>query len=163
MKAVHLTGARAVGKSAVGWELFGRALRAGLPVAYLDTAQLGFHADPDHHRHNVTAVAANHHAAGARWLILTGPPTPAPPGATTCHLTATPEVLSTRRLRRSRGEGPPIPGDDLRGLTAARLAELPDTIPVDADLTVDTTGLTAVEAADAVLALLPDWFRAVSR
>ncbi|MDF5758333.1 hypothetical protein [Spongiactinospora sp. TRM90649] len=167
-------GARAVGKSSVGWEIFMRLVRDGVTAAYVDLAQLGFVTpapadDPGGHRLRARALGvvwAEYAAMGARRLILSGDAPghgivrlyiDAVPGAepVVCRLRAAPDRLAERLLRRGRGEGPPLPGDDLLGLPAASLLRHVERSALDtghADIAVDTSHLTVAQAADLVLA-----------
>ncbi len=66
-------------KSAVGFEVYLRRLRAGLAAAYVDLDQIGFcrpAPDPGNHRvktRNLAAVWQTYRAAGAQCLISVGP------------------------------------------------------------------------------------------
>ncbi len=134
-----LCGARAVGKSTVGYQVFSR-LRAEFKAAYVDLAQIGFAhpapaGDPHHHRLKAANLAAMWLAfrdAGARCLVVTGHVhdeaslrvyAKALPGVnlTVRRLEAGPAELTDRVLRRGRGDGPAIPGDELKGLPPADL------------------------------------------
>ena len=118
-------GATAAGKSAAGFEVFLRQLRAGLAAAYIDLGQIGFMSplpadDPGGHRlkaRNLADLWRAYHAAGARRLVLTGPVPDqraaavyagALPAArlTVCRLHAGPAQLA-RRISR-RGAGPQL-------------------------------------------------------
>jgi hypothetical protein len=76
-----LCGPPGAGKSAAGFEVFLRQLRAGVAAAYLDLDQIGFLSpapadDPGGHRlkaGNLADVWRTYHAAGARRLVLSGP------------------------------------------------------------------------------------------
>jgi hypothetical protein len=181
--ALFLFGPPAVGKSTVGFEVYLRAIRAGLPVAYVDLAQVGFCRpappdDADHHRlkaRNLGRVCAGHRAAGASHLIVVGNVTDAAdlaryraavPGAgwTACRLRAGREALTARVLLRGRGGGPGIMGDDLRGRPEndlyGRAADIAHTaLALDrsalGDVSVDTDGRDVDEVADLVTAVWP--------
>ncbi|MFE0021265.1 hypothetical protein [Amycolatopsis sp. NPDC059021] len=180
-----LCGAQGVGKSAVGWEIFADLLRSGAKTAYVDLGQLGFHRpvpddDPDNHAlkaRSLGALWANFRAAGARGLIVTGGVTDpatvgryaaAVPGTklTLCRLHASPAELTERILRRGRGEGPPIPGDELKGLPAEALHRLAERAAREADeldrtgigdFRVDTDDLPAGDVARLVRAKAGEW------
>jgi hypothetical protein len=72
-----LYGADAVGKSAVGWEIYSGLAAAGYPVAYVDTDYLGFCSPtPDDQAAlvagNLGATWVGFAAAGARLLVVSG-------------------------------------------------------------------------------------------
>jgi hypothetical protein len=76
-----ICGPAGVGKSTIGFEVYMRALAAGLCARYLDLGQTGFvrpdpPADPGRRQlmaRNLAAVWRNYHAAGARHLVATVP------------------------------------------------------------------------------------------
>jgi adenylylsulfate kinase-like enzyme len=76
-----ICGPTGVGKSTMGFELYMRHLRAGRTAGYIDLDQIGFlqpDADNDPGRHllkarNLAAMWRTYHAAGARYLVATGP------------------------------------------------------------------------------------------
>jgi predicted ABC-type ATPase/gluconate kinase len=135
-----ICGPPGVGKSTVGFEVFMRAQRRGVPAAYVDLAQLAFCRpapvdDPEHHRlkaGNVGRMWEAFRADGARLLVVTGNVTDretvdryrravAPSAFSVCRLRARPETLAERILLRGRGGGPGIVGDDFRGRPEAEL------------------------------------------
>ncbi|MBI0298747.1 hypothetical protein JBE04_30885 [Streptomyces sp. PRKS01-29] len=169
-----------MGKSAVGFEVYLRTLRAGFTVAYLDLDQIGCRSpvpedDVGNHRvkaRNLAALWRNYRAAGAHALVITGPvqdetalevyrdalPTAA---FTVCGLRAGREELTRRIMRRGQGEGWQQPGDPLRGQSTAHLLRIADQAVTSAipperaklgDLWFDTDGRTVEQVADAVLA-----------
>jgi hypothetical protein len=179
-----LCGATAVGKSTVGYEFFTR-VRAGIKAAYVDLAQIGFcrpapaH-DPDNHRlkaANLAAMWPAFRGAGARCLIVTGrvnDPTvirtyaDAFPAATftVCRLHAGPAALTDRILRRGRGGGPVILGDELNGQPPSRLRQVAEQAARDADhlqraqigdLWVDTDERCIEEIAELITAKTAGW------
>ncbi|MEY9904839.1 hypothetical protein ABIA35_001055 [Catenulispora sp. MAP12-49] len=171
---VFLTGARAVGKSTIGYALFTRLNRTVAKSAYMDLAQLGFCRpvpadDPQHHRLKATVLAAGWRTfrdAGARHLVVTGVigaqhdfdryrwalgPVP----VMVVRLDADPPALAERVALRARGAGPAIPGDELRGLGVSEQQAvieqaLRQVSAVAADLVLDTTALTVAEATSAL-------------
>jgi chloramphenicol 3-O-phosphotransferase len=171
-------GAAGVGKSAVGFEVYLRQLRAGAAAAYVDLDQIGFTSavpagDPGGHRlraRNLADLWRAYHEAGARRLILSGPVPDARAAAvyagalpaadvTVCRLHAGPAELARRITRRGQGLGWPQPGDLLIGQPEARLRLLTERAAADAealdrsglgDLRIDTDGLSVDEAADLV-------------
>ncbi|MGO8959695.1 MAG: hypothetical protein ACLQFR_20355 [Streptosporangiaceae bacterium] len=76
-----ICGPTGVGKSTIGFELYLRYLRVGHTAGYIDLDQIGFlepeaAGDPGHHllkARNFAAMWRTYHAAGARYLIATGP------------------------------------------------------------------------------------------
>lgn len=179
------SGATAVGKSTVGYEVFSQIVRTGVRAAYVDLKQIGAlrptaDDDPDGHRlkaRNLAALWAGYRAAQARCLIVSGHAdrddtvrdyAELLPGAglTVCRLHAGPATLAERVMRRGRGGGPAIPGDELKGLRpealhsvaerAAREASALD-IAGAGDLRIDTDDRSAREVAEEVRALIGDW------
>ncbi|MCO1578404.1 hypothetical protein M8C13_21880 [Crossiella sp. SN42] len=162
MKALLLCGPRGVGKSVVAWAVFAHLARTGQPAAYLDLAQLGF-CRPDQgwvKARNLAAAWRTFRATGARYLVLSGEVSDAAtldayaaalPGVplTVCRLHADQDRLTERLLARGRGEGPPIPGDDLRGRPPAELRRLAATAshPPLGDLCLDSTDRSVAEVA----------------
>lgn len=187
-RVLLVCGATGTGKSAAGFEVYRRHLAAGQTAAYADLDQLGScHPDPagDPGRHrlkarNLGVLWRTYHAAGARFLVATGPiPDSQALGAytaalssadiTVCRLHANPAELLRRVECRGRGESWPQPGDSLRGQPAERLredaaraaaeAELLDRAAVG-DIRVDTSALTIEQTADQLqrfLLLSVDW------
>ncbi|MFL6073224.1 MAG: AAA family ATPase [Mycobacteriales bacterium] len=174
-----LCGPPAVGKSSVGYEVFTQVNRSGVRAAYLDLAQVGFcRPAPDEVRiSNLAAVWANHLAAGARCLVMTGQVTSdevvgryagALPGATltVCRLGAGADELVERVMRRGRGEGPQLAGDGLRGQPADVLRRRAEEAVATAraldrarvgDVCVDTGGRSVREVARLVRASAGGW------
>jgi hypothetical protein len=179
---IWLCGARAVGKSTVGYSLFTRINRTVAKSAYMDLTQVGFcrpipAGDPHHHMLRATILAAcwrNFRAANAHHLVVTGSITAADDlehyraalnwePIILISLYADRSALAARIALRANGVGPAIPGDDLRGLSASEQDEILDQDLRDSaatksrgvdDLALDTTDLTAQEAADALFARL---------
>lgn len=173
-----LCGASGVGKSSVGWEIFCQVRATGVRAAYLDFDQIGFFLpapadDPDNHRlkaANLGVLWPNLSAAGAGCLVASGlvdtsdairAYVDAVPGLTptVCRLRAGPAELQERILRRGWGGGPPIPGDELSGASAERLAQVIAESVQNAhdlerdrigDLCVDTDGRSIPEVAELV-------------
>jgi chloramphenicol 3-O-phosphotransferase len=167
-----------VGKSAVGFEVYLRQLRAGVAAAYLDLGQIGFMSaapagDPGGHRlraRNLADLWRAYHDAGARRLVLSGPVPDAraaavyaaalpAAGLTVCRLHAGPAELARRISRRGQGLSWPQPGDPLIGQPQARLRLAAERAAADSealdrsglgDLRIDTSGLSVGEAADLV-------------
>lgn len=138
-RAVLICGPTGVGKSTVGFGLFGDLQADGRTAAYLDLQQLGFLADlpgdaPGGHEVVAGCVADlwdQYRAVGAQDLVLTGKVEQAADveryrnavGATSlvvCRLRTSPAALRDRILARTRGGGPMLAGDALVGLTAEK-------------------------------------------
>ncbi len=76
-----LCGPAGVGKSTTGFQLYLRCLKAGLTASYIDLDQIGFltppaDGDPGNHKlkaGNLAAIWRTYYAAGARYLVMTGP------------------------------------------------------------------------------------------
>jgi hypothetical protein len=171
-------GATGAGKSAAGFEVFLRQLRAGVAAAYIDLDQIGFMSpvppdDPGSHRlkaRNLADLWAAYHAAGARRLVLSGPVPDeraaavyagALPAArvTVCRLHAGSAELARRISRRGQGLSWPQPGDPLIGQPEAHLRLVAAESAAEAgalersglgDLRIDTDGRTAAEVADLI-------------
>lgn len=171
-------GAAGVGKSAVGFEVFLRQLRAGVAAAYADLDQIGFMSavpagDPGGHQlraRNLADLWRAYHEAGAQRLVLSGSVPDiraaavyagALPAAdvTVCRLRAGPAELARRITRRGQGLSWPQPGDPLIGQPEAHLRLAAERAAADTealdrsglgDLRIDTDGLSVGEAADLV-------------
>jgi hypothetical protein len=172
-------GAVGVGKSAVGFEVFLRQVRAGVAAAYVDLGQIGFltavdAAGPGGHRLRARTLAdlwRAYHEAGARRLVVSGPvpdaraaavyagALPASP-VTVCRLHAGRAELVRRIARRGRGLGWPEPGDPLLGQPEGHLRQVAERAAADADaldraglgdFRIDTDGLSIGEAADLII------------
>ncbi|MEV6611542.1 AAA family ATPase [Kutzneria sp. NPDC051319] len=170
-----LCGATGVGKSAVGFAVYQRILRAGRTAAYVDLDQLGFRGPtPAGHgvrARNLAALWRTYRAAGAQQLVVVGPAeneavvatyADALPGAkiTLCRLHAGPGRLMERIMLRGRGQGWAQPGDPLLGRPIAYLRQVADRAAAEADALervglgrrVDAGPRTVEQVADAVLA-----------
>jgi hypothetical protein len=157
---VFLTGARAVGKSTIGYALFARMNRPVAKSAYMDLAQLGFC------RPVLAAGWRTFRDAGARHLVVTGAigaehdlgryrSALGPVPLMVVRLDADPAALAQRIALRAQGAGPAIPGDELRGLgvpeqQAVIEQALRQVSAVAADLVLDTAALTVAEATEAL-------------
>ncbi|MFB9566601.1 AAA family ATPase [Saccharopolyspora hordei] len=173
-EVLWLCGPTGVGKSATGFAVYLRTLRAGRTAAYVDLDQLAFHPRGGHRltAANLAALWDTYHGAGARHLVITGPAenttaittcTQALPAArfAVCRLHATAEHLAHRITLRGRGEGWPQPGDPLPGLAAAQLHRVAEDAAAQAqaleraelgDVRVDTSARTVDQVVDEVLA-----------
>jgi DNA polymerase III delta prime subunit len=177
-----LSGPTAVGKSTVGWHIYERVRRSGCHSAFVDLEQIGFHrpvptADPGNHRlkaANLGALWTTFHARGARHLVVVGPVdcadtvrtyAAALPAATVtlCRLHAGREQLTERVMLRGKGLSSwEIPGDELKGQSAAVLDRVADQAAAEAealeaagigDLRIDTDGRPAPDIAQEILVL----------
>ncbi|MCA2223605.1 adenylyl-sulfate kinase [Nonomuraea aurantiaca] len=179
------SGATAVGKSTVGYEVFSQIVRTGVRAAYVDLKQIGAlrpaaDDDPDGHRlkaRNLAALWAGYREAEARCLVVSGHAdgddivrdyAELLPGAalTVCRLHAEPATLAERVTLRGRGGGPAIPGDELKGLGPEALHRVAERAAREAsaldragagDLRIDTEDRSAQEVAEEVRALIGDW------
>jgi adenylylsulfate kinase-like enzyme len=135
-----ICGPTGVGKSAVGFEVYQRELRAGRGAAFVDLDQIGV-CSPGPARaagvhrlraRNLAALWGAFRAAGATVLVAVGPVESAVaarvyqdalPGGrvTVARLHAAPAELTRRILLRGAGHGWAQPGDPLAGRPAARL------------------------------------------
>ncbi|GLZ16282.1 hypothetical protein Acsp04_65170 [Actinomadura sp. NBRC 104425] len=172
-----LCGPVGVGKSTVGYEVFRQVIGDGVTAAYVDARQIGFlrSADDGHalKAANLAALDAVFRPAGAQCLIVSGE-TGHPDGytglfaasaLTVCRLDAGPDRLAERVLMRGRGDGPVIPGDELRGLPEeellkiARRAAAEAADASDGAVRVGTDDRSAADAARAVRAAAGGWPR----
>ena len=180
-----LCGPTGVGKSTVGYDLFTQVRAGGVKAAYVDLGQIGFLRpapadDPGNHRlkaANLAAMWPTFREHGARCLVVSGPVDDhdvvdryrkalSAAELTLCLLTAQHEQLTERILRRGRGGGPPIPGDELRGQPEDALRRAADRAAHDAealtragfaDLTVPTDALPSAEVAALVRSRANNW------
>ncbi|MER6951581.1 hypothetical protein ABT294_46955 [Nonomuraea sp. NPDC000554] len=178
------SGATAVGKSTIGYEVFTHIIRTGVRAAYVDMKQIAAlrpsaDDDADNRRlktRNLAALWAGYRAVGARYLIVSGEADSdeivrgyadvLPDMAlTVCRLHASPATLLERVAQRGRGGGPALPGDQMKGLDRSALRRVAEQAAGEAealdragagDLRIDTDGRSAQEVAAEVLARL-DW------
>ncbi|MEH1127681.1 AAA family ATPase [Micromonospora sp. CPCC 206061] len=170
-----LCGPPGVGKSTVGWRMFGQLTRAGIVAAYVDIDQLGMcyapptvdeyapdpsRSDPGRYRmkaQNLGEVLANFHSAGARCVIVSGVTDPDhgvaadqyPHAALTlCRLRGSHDELRRRLAGRRR------PGDDVDGML--RYADVLDRVD-HGDVRLDTTGLSVDEVIEFVRERAGGW------
>ncbi|WP_204034324.1 hypothetical protein, partial [Sinosporangium siamense] len=171
------SGATAVGKSTVAYEVFRRIVRSGVRAAYVDVKQIGAlrPAPTVLKARNLAALWAGYRAAGARYLIVSGEAdsddsvrryTGLLPGTTptVIRLHAEAATLAERVALRGRGEGPAIPGDELKGLPAAGLQQAAGRAAHEAevldaagagDLRITTDGRPAQEVAAEIWCQFP--------
>jgi hypothetical protein len=171
-RILWLCGPTAVGKSTVGFSVYGQANSRGIHTAFVDLDQIGFtrpSEDPANHRlkaANLAALWPAFRAAGAEQLVVVGPVkhadevaiyTKALPAATftLCRLHADRATLGERVRQRGRGQGPPIAGDDLVGQPDTVLQRVADAAASDvdgiADLHIDTNGRSVEDLAEEIL------------
>lgn len=175
-EAVLVTGARAVGKSSVGWQLFRQSLDADVPTAFVDLRQLAFvGAGGEASSHDLRAAVLGavwpvFQRHGARILVANGEVTASGEvalyrsalGATplrVVRLTADETSLRNRIRARLAGHGVRLAGDDLigrpegevEGIVARAMAEQARVSLGDA-VTVDTSDLEPAEVAAMLLA-----------
>ncbi len=176
-----MCGARGVGKSTIGFTVYMNVVfGTGVPGAYLDLDQVGFVTpaapdDPGSHRVKARVLAGlwrTFRAAGAECLTMVGPVENlttihgyaselGEATLTVCRLHAGDDELTRRVMTRGSGGSWPQPGDPLGGLPETRLRDVALAAIAQAralddasvgDVRVDTSALTAKEAAAAVLA-----------
>ena len=180
-------GPTAVGKSAVGWQLYERARRAGLHAAFVDLGQLGFlrparASDPHDHQvkaANLAALWGTFGAAGAECLVVVGAVDNQDTaelyrrtikGATVvfCRLHASSAVLAERVMLRGQGRNWPEPGDSLKGQAAASLSAAARKAASEAedledrglgDVSIDTDGRSVEEVVEAIVTRANGWPR----
>ncbi|MEU4766874.1 hypothetical protein AB0H12_26815 [Actinosynnema sp. NPDC023794] len=154
MTVLWIAGPRAVGKSTVGWAVYSRIFPCA-KAGYVDLAQITFATPPldvAGKARRLDAVRRVHQDEGARHLVITGDAENRVPDAELCLLSASHDQLVARLLLRGAGKGPPIPGDDLRGLPEEELRRLAvPTVAPAADLLVDTDGREVDEIAEDIL------------
>jgi len=166
--AVLVTGPRAVGTSTAAWQVFMAGVEAGQRTGYLDLDQLGFLAGAQHVSSlatklaNVAACYSGFRAHGAERLVLCGHVNGEEIDAvrtvlrsiTVVALTAGPETLRLRALRRRRHKEIWLPGDDLYGSGDDHVRQIVTSAtgfdPSQADLVINTDHLTPAEIADVV-------------
>lgn len=178
-----ISGARASGKSAVGWEVFENLIRAGVRTQFLDLQRLGFlrpGEDGDLGKHAIRArnLGSILRRSDARAAVVTGPVVadrelrayagalPPDTRLTLVRLRANPEELRWRLQLRAAGGGWREAGDDLVGilpeeLDGRRRQAVAESERLDragmADVVVDTAGRSRATIAEQVLAEAPGW------
>lgn len=155
MTVLWVAGPRAVGKSTVGWGVFSR-LFATTRTGYVDFAQITFATPPldlAAKGRRLDAVRRTYREQGARHVIVSGEHADVLPEARLCWLHASHDQLVARLLRRGRGGGPAIPGDELRGMAEEDLRRLAVVTPAPpaADLVVDTDGRAVEDVVDEIV------------
>lgn len=155
-----------VGKTTTGWELWAQLSQAGIRTGYVDTDQLGIcvpahRDDPGGHRMkaaNLAAVVSTFRSAGARCVVVTGVADPQRvrehadqvPGAaiTLCRLRVDHDEL--RKRLAERGWHRDLVAEAIREATALDGS-------ADADLSLDTTGLSVAEVIRRLRQQVGDW------
>lgn len=165
-----VTGPPGVGKSTVSWQLFTKLASSGTRAAFADADQscICYPAPPDDpgrdriRVRNTSAVIGNYRAAGAWCVIINGVVDPAlgvqrdlieHAAVMVCRLRADRgEVVRRLASRDQRGGG-------TRGDVVAQLRAECDRMDASgsADVCVDTTGVSAAEAARLVRDSCRDW------
>lgn len=178
-----ISGARASGKSAVGWQVFQNLIRAGVRTLFLDLRQLGFlrpgeDGDPGNQAIRARNLGALLRRSDARAAVVTGPlaadrelrayagELPPDTPLTLVRLRASPEELRGRLRLRAAGGGWREAGDDLVGMLPDELdgrwrKAVAESERLDragmADVVVDTAGRSPATIAEQVLAEAPGW------
>jgi hypothetical protein len=136
-------GPRGVGKSSVAFQVFLEVMGSGIKAGYVDLDQVSFcrpvpEDDPDNHRvkvRNLARIWSVYQQAGARCLVAAGEINGADVvdayaaavpelHLSVCYLDASADTIRERLFARGRGEGPSLPGDELRGKGVASLTRL---------------------------------------
>ncbi|MGW5700939.1 hypothetical protein [Amycolatopsis japonica] len=166
-----VTGPTAVGKSTAAFGALRDLWERGIPVAYVDLAQLGFaHPGPDPAREAalLSAVWRGYRDAGAKRLIVVAREFRPEhrrvlDAVTVVHLDADDATLTERVRRRAEGESALLAGDELRGappgvrdrVAARAVAEAARMRAPGGDRVVlDTSGQEPAETAAALLAVV---------
>ncbi|MFD5247603.1 hypothetical protein ACFWIW_23895 [Amycolatopsis sp. NPDC058340] len=161
-----VTGPTAVGKSTAAFGALRDLWERGMPVAYVDLAQLGFTQSPDSAL--LSAVWRGYRDAGAKRLIVVAREFLPEhrrvfDEVTLVHLDADDTTLTERVGRRAEGESALLAGDELRGappgvrdrVAARAVAEAAGMRASGGDRVVlDTSGQEPAETAAALLAVV---------
>ncbi len=129
-----ITGATAVGKSTVGWNVFSTLGARGVVSAYIDVDQLGFISGGPSRQpkgENLLSTWRGYHAAGAQCVVIVARGAPhmydgwlQTDLVTRVHLDAEPGDLAERVVQRAGGGGPRLAGDSLVGAPRPMLSEI---------------------------------------
>ncbi|KFZ83928.1 hypothetical protein ED92_08485 [Amycolatopsis sp. MJM2582] len=166
-----VTGPTAVGKSTAAFGALRDLWERGIPVAYVDLAQLGFaHPGPDPAREAalLSAVWSGYRDAGAKRLIVVAREFRPEhrrvfDAVSVVHLDADDATLTERVRRRAEGESALLAGDELRGappgvrdrVAARAVAEAARMRASGGDRVVlDTSGQEPAETAAALFAVV---------
>ncbi|EME51399.1 hypothetical protein [Amycolatopsis decaplanina] len=166
-----VTGPTAVGKSTAAFSALRDLWEHGMPVAYVDLAQLGFaHPGPDPavEAANLAVVWRGYREAGAKRLLVVAREFRPEhrrvfEEVTVVHLDADDPTLTERVGRRAEGESALLAGDELRGappgvrdrVAARAVTEAARMRDSGGDRVVlDTSGQEPAETAAALLAVL---------
>ncbi|MFI5561903.1 hypothetical protein ACIA2T_21725 [Amycolatopsis japonica] len=161
-----VTGPTAVGKSTAAFSALRDLWERGMPVAYVDLAQLGFTQSPDPAL--LSAVWQGYRDAGAkRLIVVTRELRPEHrrvfEDVELVHLDADDTTLTERVARRAEGESALLAGDELRGappgvrdrVAVRAIAEAARMRRSGGDRVVlDTSGQEPAETAAALLAVM---------
>lgn len=160
-----LCGAGGAGKTTVGWDIFSGLDAMGIAAAYVDIDQLGMcypevPSDPGRYRlktQNLAAVVRNYQLAGARCVVVSGITDPVHgvnrellPHAnlTICLLRASPADI--RQRLTARGESAEAIQESVREAEELDASDF-------ADVSVDTSGLSAAEVLRLVRERCAGW------
>ncbi|RSN47312.1 hypothetical protein DMC64_08480 [Amycolatopsis sp. WAC 04197] len=166
-----VTGPTAVGKSTAAFGALRDLWERGIPVAYVDLAQLGFaHPGPDPAREAalLSALWRGYRDAGAKRLVVVAREFRPEhrrvfDAVSVVHLDADDATLTERVRRRAEGESALLAGDELRGappgvrdrVAARAVAEAARMRASGGDRVVlDTSGHEPAETAAALLAVV---------
>lgn len=171
--AILVTGPRAVGTSVVAWQVLMASIASGHCTGYLDLEQLGFLPTALQEASLATKLAntatcwSGFRKQGAERLVLCGhvdghelkAVRDLVPSLRVAALTAAPDTLLERALRRRRHKDIWLPGDDLFGRDEAYVREVVSQTaafePEQADLVVATDGIPPAGVAARITPLWP--------
>lgn len=175
-RIIMVTGPGGAGVSTAGFQVFSRLAQAGESTGYLDANQLGFLGNKNFgyrlaqvRATNARAVMSSLARGGAKVIVVSGEPRAIDFLARAWDaskteafwLHASPAALGERIEMRSRGGGPPIPGDHRIGLAGLDLAESiavavgesrSMSVRPDGATMIDTSSMIPSQVADAILA-----------
>lgn len=173
-RVIWITGPRCAGASMVGWEIASARWAMGERTGFIDAAQLGFqwNVEEEIGVGNAADLLRLFARAAARTTVVAAPFEIAPEAVRAAlpradvrfvRLDVDASSVRDRALRRVRGEGPRVIGDDLLGAPPAAIEAVIDTAirqlgtPTRAgEVLVDTKDSTVAEVAARVVAHLPD-------
>lgn len=165
-----LTGPRLAGASRVGWEVVTREWSAGRRAGFIDATQLSFawNVPRPVGLGNLRRVLPVFHAVGAERFVVVAPLSIGPAAAARAvgtaalsfiRLDVAPADVREHALRRQRGGGPRLAGDDVLGASDADIdgilhlsAEQSLLPPREGEAVADVRGCGVVDAAAAVRA-----------
>ncbi len=157
-----LTGPGGSGVSTIGFQLFLHYAHSGARVGYVDANQLGFVSMADDlsipalRATNAQSLGSVLVREGVQTLIVTGDPHSiqlvndsfTDGDIRSFWLDLDERSLAERLAQRSRGGGPPIPGDERIGLDASALAEaIATSVAQAAEVTLRPTGAAVIDTS----------------